>query len=203
VQILGDIVGSLRGADVILLGIGFPLLAYGISQWGMQRGIENSDWDYDISIRTAVIGIIGVIAFYAVFIAISLGYTQLLGNPQPDTTTAPIVGEPDLTLWVLVGLFIANGIIVPVSEELAWRGVIQTAMMDAYGVYAGVVITAITFVLKHLIVDAAAPLFRVISLVLLSFLFCGLRARYGTGASTVAHLLANSISTLLLISAAL
>lgn len=75
--------------------------------------------------------------------------------------------------------------------------------MESYGTYAGVTITAIAFVLKHLIVDAAAPFLRVVSLLLLAFLLCGLRARYGTASSTVAHIAANSIASVGVVFAAL
>jgi hypothetical protein len=56
-------------------------------------------------------------------------------------------------------------------------------------------VTALAFVLKHLVVDMAAPLFGVTSLVLIAFPYCGLRARYGTASSTAAHLTGNPITT--------
>jgi membrane protease YdiL (CAAX protease family) len=73
--------------------------------------------------------------------------------------------------------------------------VIQTALADAYGTWLAVLVTAAAFVAKHLVVDLAAPLFRVTSLVIMATILCGLRARYGTTSSTVAHLLANGVFT--------
>ena len=99
--------------------------------------------------------------------------------------------------------FFVTGIVVPITDELAWRGVIQTVFMDSFGTHIDGTITALAFVLKHLIVDAAAPFLRVASLVTRAFVLCGLRARYGTMSSTVAHLGANSIASALVVLAAL
>ncbi|WP_231187826.1 hypothetical protein [Haladaptatus sp. DYF46] len=63
VWILADVVGSARGEDVILLAVGFPLLAYLLAHWGMRRKIAPSDWDYDISIRTIGIAFAGVVVY--------------------------------------------------------------------------------------------------------------------------------------------
>jgi membrane protease YdiL (CAAX protease family) len=203
VRVLADVVESARGADVILIGVGFPLLAYGLARWGMRRGITASDWDYDVSVRSVGLGLASAILYFVVFVAITIGYTQIVGTPQSAAANAALVENASETLWLAVGFFLVNGILVPITEELAWRGVIQTSLMESYGTYAGVTITAIAFVLKHVIVDAAAPFLRVISLLLLAFLFCGLRARYGTASSTVAHLATNSIASVGVVFAAL
>lgn len=195
VWILADVVGNARGADVILLAVGFPLLAYGIARWGMQRGIVPSDWDYDVSIRSVGLALAGVVVYYVIIGAFTVGYTQIVGTPQSAATSAALAESVGRTLWIAAMLFLANGIIVPITEELAWRGVIQTALMDSYGTYVGGALTAVAFVGKHLIVDGGASPLRLVSLVVLGFIFCGLRARYGTASSTVAHLVANGIST--------
>lgn len=195
VWILADIVGSARGADVILLAVGFPLLAYLLAQWGMRRGIAPSDWDYDVSFRSIGLALVGVVAYYVVIGAFTVGYTWFVGTPQSAAASTALAESVDGTLWIATILFLANGIIVPITEELAWRGVIQTALMDSYGIYVGGILTAIAFVGKHLIVDGGASVLRLVSLVVLGFILCALRARYGTASSTVAHLVANSIAT--------
>lgn len=195
VRILADVVGNARGADVILLAVGFPLLAYGIAHWGMRRGIDPSEWDYDVSLRSVGLALAGVVVYYVAIVAFTVGYTQIVGTPQLVAANAALAESVGGTLWIAAMLFLANGIIVPITEELAWRGVIQTALMDSYGTYVGGVLTAVAFVGKHLIVDGGASVFRLTSLVVLGFIFCGLRARYGTASSTIAHLVANSIAT--------
>ncbi|WP_323173247.1 CPBP family intramembrane glutamic endopeptidase [Natrialba sp. PRR66] len=195
VWILADVVGSARGADVIFLAVGFPLLAYAIALGGMRRGIAPSDWDYDISLRSIGPALASVVVYYVVIGAFTVGYTQIVGTPQSAAASTALAESVGGTLWIAAMLFLANGIIVPITEELAWRGVIQTALMDSYGTYVGGVLTAVAFVGKHLIVDGGASVLRLVSLVVLGFVLCGLRARYGTTSSTVAHLVANSIAT--------
>lgn len=203
VRYLADLFGSARGADIVILGVGFPLLAYGLASWGMRRGIGTVDWDYTVSARSVGIGVAGSIMYYVVFLMIAVGYAQLIGTPRSASVGAAVVESASETLWLAVGFFIANGMIVPIAEELAWRGVIQTSLMNAYGVSIGVILTTLAFALKHLVVDAATPLLRVVSLLLLAFLLCGLRAKYGTASSTVAHLVVNSISSAVVVFAAL
>lgn len=202
-QILVGVVESARGADMILLGIGIPLLAYGLAQWGMQRSIGAADWDYNISVRSVGSGLAGTFLYFLVIVGVTFGYIQIVGTAPSGSTSTTLTESVGETLWVAVLLFLVNGIVVPITEELAWRGVIQTAFMDSFGTYIGGTITALAFVLKHLIVDAAAPFLRVASLVTLAFILCGLRARYGTMSSTVAHLGANSIASALVVLAAL
>ena len=76
---------------------------------------------------------------------------------------------------------------------------IQTALTESYGTYVAIVVTALAFVAKHLIVDLAVVPIRLGSLLILAFILCGLRARYGTASSTVAHLGMNMIATGLLV----
>jgi len=96
---------------------------------------------------------------------------------------------------VLVAFLLVNGIVVPIAEELAWRGVIQTALMDAYGALAGSTVAATGFVQKHVDVDGGADPLRLASLVILAAIFSALRVRYRTGSSTVAHVGANLLAT--------
>lgn len=125
VRVLADVVGSARGADVILIGVGFPLLAYGLARWGMRRGITASDWDYDISVRSVGLGLASAILYFVVFVAITIGYTQIAGTPQSAATSTALVENASETLWLAVGFFLVNGVLVPITEELAWRGVIH------------------------------------------------------------------------------
>ena len=110
--------------------------------------------------------------------------------------------DPSLTwrshsapVWTLGLLFVVNGVVAPITEELACSGVIGTALAESSATWLAIVLTALGFVLKHPIFDMAAPLFGVTSLVLIAFPYCGLRARYGTASSTAAHLTGNPITT--------
>ncbi|WP_415381570.1 lysostaphin resistance A-like protein [Halosimplex sp. TS25] len=193
VALLAGPIGSPRGADMLLVGIGFPLLAGAIAWLGRRRGIEPDDWDYEVSLRSVAAGIGGVVAFFVALVAVVLVITAIQGMPDAGNAT-PVV-EPGAAAWVLAALLIVNGVVVPFAEELAWRGVIQTALMDSYGVLAGSAIAATGFVLKHVVVDGGADPIRLASLVILAVIFSALRARWGTASSTVAHLGANLLAT--------
>lgn len=192
-SVLTDVLDTGAGADATVLLFGFPLVA-GVVAWaGRRAGISPADWEYDLSVRSVGAGILGVVAFFVVYAGVTTVYTSVLGiEPSTDASVLGLDGAPT---WALALFLLGNGVAVPVAEELAWRGVVQTALTEAYGVSLAVGVTTIAFVVKHLVVDLSAPLFRVTSLVLLSFVFCALRARYGTTSSTVAHLTANFTAT--------
>lgn len=193
VPALAEFVGSGRGADALILAFGFPLVAVVVAWWGAHTGIDRSRWDYELSLRTVGAGLGGAVAYFAVFAALAVILTSVLDvSPSFD---GGVLGVTDAPTWALIALLVGNGLVVPVTEELAWRGVIQTALTESYGVRVAVVVTAAAFVAKHLVVDLAAPPFRVASLVVGAFVLCGVRARYGTASSTVTHLITNLIAT--------
>lgn len=195
--LLTDPLGTGLGADMVSIAIGFPLIAAGIAWAGIHVGITPSDWKYGLSFRTVGTGFAGFLAYTVLYVAAVAIYTSLLGL-QPSITPT-VLGVGDAPMWAAALLLVINGVVVPITEELTWRGVIQTAFMDAYGTSIAIVMTATAFVLKHLVVDLSAPPLRVTSLVILAVILCGLRARYGTTSSTIAHLAANGIATATLV----
>lgn len=92
------------------------------------------------------------------------------------------------------GLLPVNGLLGPVVEELVWRGYIQTHLVRGWGPATGIVVTAVLFALKHVIVDLS--FFRIVSLLAGGLLLGILGYRWGTSASTVFHVLLNSTATL-------
>lgn len=190
---LADPLGTGLGADMVSVAVGFPLAAAGIALLGRQAGVGRPEWAYETSLRTVGAGLAGFVGYVVLYGAATTVYVSVLGL-DPSTSLAGL-GAGASPTWALGLLFVVNGVLVPITEEFAWRGVIQTALADAYGTWVAVVVTAAAFVAKHLVVDMAAPLFRVTSLVILAVILCGLRARYGTTSSTVAHLAANGVFT--------
>ncbi|MFC7194353.1 hypothetical protein ACFQL4_06270 [Halosimplex aquaticum] len=89
VAILADPIGSPRGADMLLVGIGFPLLAGAIAWLGRRRGIEPEDWDYEVSLRSVAAGVGGVVAFFVALLAVVLTITAIQGMPDAGTATPP------------------------------------------------------------------------------------------------------------------
>jgi len=195
--LLAEPLGTGLGADMASVAIGFPLIAVGIAWAGIHVGISPSDWEYKLSLRSVGAGLVGWLAYLVLYVGAVAVYTSVLGSQSSITPTA--LGVGDAPVWAAALLLVINGVVVPITEELAWRGVIQTALMDAYGTSIAIVVTATAFVLKHLVVDMAAPPLRVTSLVILALILSGLRARYGTTSSTVAHLAANGIATATLV----
>lgn len=184
VPLLAEPLGTAGGADMLLVGLGFPLLAAGIALVGFRGGIARTDWGYDWSHRALLAGVGGILVYYVAIIASALVYVAVVGMPS---VPVPTVGTAQ-PRWVGAVFLVANGMVVPIAEELAWRGVVQTSLVRRFGPEIGIAVTAAAFVAKHLLVDMAAPTFRVVSLVVLAVVFSLLRHRYGTGSSTVAHL---------------
>ena len=191
--LLADRLGTGLGADTVSIILGFVIATVSIAWWGIQAGITPADWDYAISRRTIAAGIAGVIGLYILRGVAVVILTFGLGVEVP--TDASTLGVGTAPVWTLGTLLLVNGVIGPVAEELAWRGVIQTALAEAFGTYIAIVVTAMAFVLKHLIVDLAVSPFRTTALLILAFSLCALRARYGTTTSTIAHVIMNSIET--------
>lgn len=98
-------------------------------------------------------------------------------------------------LLVPVALLLVNGGVIPVAEEWLWRGLIQPRLIGALGSVAGVLLTAVLFSLKHVIVDAS--LGRLLALTGFGLMLGLLAARQGWRASALAHALANSALSLL------
>lgn len=198
VPILAEPFGSARGADLVVSVIGFGLVTGLIAWWGQQLGITPLEWGYTVSFRSITAGLAGVVGYFVVYLGIVLLYATFIGVPQSPDAGA-VLGGVGEQRWVLGAFLLINGILVPIVEELAWRGVIQTALMESFGTVIGSVVTAAAFVLKHVIVDQGEPWSRLVSLIVLALLLCGLRVRFGTASSTVTHIGVNSISTALII----
>jgi membrane protease YdiL (CAAX protease family) len=97
-------------------------------------------------------------------------------------------------------MVLANGLVGPTVEEYAWRGYIQRAAIAAWGPAAGVTATSLAFVVKHVIVDLSAA--RVASLAAIGLGLGVIAVRWGTVASTVAHVLVNTSATLVVLALA-
>ncbi len=95
---------------------------------------------------------------------------------------------------MVLALLPANGVLGPVVEELAWRGYIQTCLIQGWGPRTGIAVTALLFALKHTIVDLS--FYRIISLVVGGFVYGIVGYRWGTSASTVVHVLGNTEATI-------
>lgn len=103
-----------------------------------------------------------------------------------------LLADLEAGVWVLLLFAVAHGIVAPVTEELAWRGVVQSALVEAQGRTVGIAVTAILFTAKHAVLDAS--LARVPSVLVLAVVLGLVRDRWGTTASTVVHAVVNLAS---------
>lgn len=139
----------------------------------------------------------GIGGFVTLFVAGALGIDdqalflrsiEAAGSLQAQATAMPLA---------TVLLLAVNGFVVPVAEERLWRGVVQTALVKARSPLAGIAVTAIVFSLKHAVVDGSPG--RLLALIGFGLVAGSVRWRWGTGASTVAHIVANVIATLMVL----
>lgn len=193
---LANALDSYFAAEGAIMIFAIPVVAGLIAWWGTKRGIDPADWEYVVTLRSVGAGIASVVGYWVIYLVMVIVIVAIVGMEQAAAASG---GIGDGQTWAIALYFVGNAVFVPISEELAWRGVIQTALTESYGTYVAIVVTALAFVAKHLIVDLAVVPIRLGSLLILAFILCGLRALYGTASSTVAHLGMNMIATGLLV----
>jgi hypothetical protein len=157
-------------------------------------GLSWREMGYDWSLRTIAAGAVGAIALvWATDYAAGLQHAF-----GPDATNLRIArAYAHAGPLAHAGLLLGNAVLGPIVEELAWRGYVQTRLARAWPMGAALVVTAVAFAVKHVIVDMS--LSRGLMLLTGSLLLGIVRAWYGTAASTIGHLIMNLEATLLLI----
>lgn len=105
-----------------------------------------------------------------------------------------VVLEPLAIPLAALSLLAVNGVVVPLAEEWLWRGLIQPRLAGALGAVPGLLLTSVLFSLKHAIIDAS--LGRLLAIVWFGGVMGVLAARYGWRVAAAAHVLANTLATL-------
>jgi hypothetical protein len=95
--------------------------------------------------------------------------------------------------WIAGLLIPLNGLLGPAVEEYAWRGYIQSRLVAAWGPSRGIAAAALCFALKHIVVNLSVT--RALTLLVGAAALGIVGARWGTWASTGAHMAANLIPT--------
>jgi membrane protease YdiL (CAAX protease family) len=194
---IGAVLESSALGYVTTLALTAIVLAPTIALFGTRAGISPGDWELPFSVRGALEAVGATLAYYVFVVVAAVVLVAVFGAEQSSAQSG--IGFADASTLAVVGFVVANGVFVPIAEEIAWRGVVQTALTNALGVAAGIAITAVAFVAKHVVVDLGATPIRLASLLFLAFAFGILRHRHGTGSATVAHVLANTTATLSLV----
>ncbi|MGQ3413264.1 lysostaphin resistance A-like protein [Natrinema sp. LN54] len=181
--------------DALVLAIGFPAIAAVLSRYALERGQDRERWGWDWTPRALGAGVLAAVVGFVLVAGAAQVDSALFGLDESATTRGD--GLPAaIALLLLVG----NGLVVPIAEEQVWRGIVQTNLVDGWGVPAGIAVTAVLFAGKHVIVDLSV--IRITTLLTLGFLFGIVRHRWGTASSTVTHVLINTVSTVGLVAAA-
>ncbi|MGH2452988.1 MAG: CPBP family glutamic-type intramembrane protease [bacterium] len=162
--------------------------------WRLVRkhGLTPAELGYRLDLRLLLVAIAAGLALAAV--AYGLG---VLAERVTPGLAAQAEELRQYMRWAgpvaMAGLLIANSILGPAAEELAWRGYIQHRLVAAWGSRSGLTSTALVFVAKHAMVDQS--LIRLPILVVLGLALGLLRLRWGTGVSTIAHVTLNAVAT--------
>lgn len=199
--LLQSVVESLFAADWLLFLVGFPLIALFLSVVALRYGRSFDDWGYNWSARAIGFGIIAIGIAFVVTAATGVIDGALFGLEESGAEFIDEIGGTIRAVPILaVVLLLGNGVAVPIAEEHVWRGLVQTELVAAWGAGIGILVTAIIFTSKHIIVDLA--IFRVTTLLALGLLFGIVRHRYGTGSSIVLHIGVNLIASAAIVFAA-
>lgn len=193
---LGPVLDNALAGDMLAVAIGMPLIAWLIARYGRAHGFGFERWAYRWTALTVVVGVGAGLLALGLMAGTAQIDLRLWGGS--DEVPEHLVEGLRAGTWAVVLMLVVNGIVAPVCEEIAWRGVIQTALVQAWGPALGVVVAALLFASKHVLVDGS--LSRVTTLVMLGLVLGVVRHRWGTGSSTAAHIVTNVAATLLIVS---
>ena len=154
-------------------------LALVILGWSFGRRLRGYPLGYRWDRPAVLAGILGGLLLVPL---LSFGTHHL-----DQTLTGKIEAEQRVTVVAWVLQIVANGVFGPVVEEFFWRGYIQGEL--------GLTRTALLFAAKHAVVDFS--LGRPTTLLTGSFALGYLRLRWGTAASTIAHLILNLTASIM------
>lgn len=188
------LLGAAFVGNAVGLVLGFPIVAGAIGWYAIRSGSAPSTWGYDWSRRAVLAGVLcgllglGLSAAAAQVDALLFDLEGLEAGFSATVETAV-----DAYPWIVPVFVLGNGIVVPFAEELVWRGIVQTALVERLGAPVGIGVTALLFALKHVVVDLSVA--RLTTLLVLALVYGLVRHRWGTGASTVAHAVANLVAT--------
>lgn len=138
-------------AIALLAGVyffGLRRLHYSWKDIGFKK--INSKWLFaTISISIIVIPLSGLIT---ILVMMALGLP--LENPQLEFLI------PEDFSWISgIGLFILGGIVVPIAEEVFFRGVLYKWLRERWGVFFGVSVSSLIFGLIHIDIAIVATAF--------------------------------------------
>jgi len=156
--------------------------------------LTTADLGYRWSRAAVAAGAISGVALFAIFLGTAAVDRAVFGSGDDSGWPKRLAEAGPVAMLALV---LGNGLLAPLVEEYAWRGYIQTRLVHDWGAAAGLAATAAGFAAKHLMVDLS--LVRLTTLLVGSAALGVIAHRWGTAASTLAHMATNTAATLLVI----
>ena len=159
--------------SVIGQGLGFGLAALGYLRY---RGLGIEFLRLRVpTIRDAGWIVFGLVIMFVALIGMGV-LIQTLGLPEPaDHQVAELGAETPELLLVLIPL---SFLVIGPGEELLFRGVIQTRLVEVFGMGVGVVVTSVIFSLAHLAAYGGAGLAIALSVLFVLSVILGLLYEY-------------------------
>jgi membrane protease YdiL (CAAX protease family) len=182
--------GLLVATEAVTGALAFGVLGVWFDRCRRRAGLGLTSLGYRLSWRAAAAGAVTGAGLFASLYPASIVDEHAFG---PVAYEAMAQGVRDASLWAMVVLLLENGVLAPVVEEFAWRGFIQSVLTAAWSPGAALLATAALFAAKHVVVDLSVS--RTTVLVAASLVLGAVRWRWGTGASTIAHVVLNLPAT--------
>lgn len=93
---------------------------------------------------------IGLLGGFVAMVAAGIvgGFLQLLLDPEGETTNTSIVDDAEGSAWLLL-IAVTTAVVVPVAEELLFRGLLLRALAKRWSVPVGAVVSGLVFTLVH------------------------------------------------------
>lgn len=191
-SLVGIALDNTFAGSLVATVVGFPVAALFAVRYSRRVGLDREDWDYRTTGRTVGVGLgVGTLTIIVVQ-GIGRLVVSVAGSDTAVATFGFLLTDLEAGVWVLALFAFGHGIVAPLTEELAWRGVVQSALVDAWSKEAGIAVTALLFTAKHAVLDAS--LARVPSVLVLAVILGLVRDRWGTSASTIVHAVVNIAS---------
>jgi len=191
---VGSALDNTFAGTLVATVFSFPIAALFAVRYGRRVGIDRDDWDYRMTSRTTETGLAaGLVTVLAVY-AVGLFIASAIGTDTAVTAFGFLLADLKAEVWVLALFALAHGVVAPLAEELAWRGIVQSALVEAQGSAVGIAATAVLFTAKHAVLDVS--LARLPTVLVLAIALGLVRDRWGTTASTLVHAVVNLASVI-------
>ena len=194
-------IGTLRVNDMLSLVCAYTVLAGGLGfltavDWikelaGVGRALRDcvTSWRYTGWIVATALSL-GLLPILARLLWARMHLPMFASSGRNSavwlSTCAPVLKAASFIL--------VNGLFVPVAEEFLWRGFVQPRLARAMSLRLAIGITAVSFSLKHVVVDASFGRFLTITALGVIFGMCANRGSWR--ASAALHILINMLSSI-------